>query len=247
LDYEGNYLIPPVYDRILIHTAEHLTARHVRVREESLWGIWDLDAGELVVPVEYESLSIINESLARAFDGENYFYINIPENRVLDIPYDFNVITWRTPDGFMRTFVGDEYEEPMRFGLIDSEWNEIFAPQYAEISFFSNNLLRIGDAPNGFLRSQRRLLEISTWEEVLPRHDFIDEPSSGFARINQGGNWIQLNEHEDEIINGSWGFINEAGEIIIPPILQFERVMPAHEGIAAVQRDGKWGFIQIEN
>ena len=48
-----------------------------------------------------------------------------------------------------------------------------------------------------------------------------------------------------EIAYGRWGIINRAGQIVIPAELAFERVMQTTEGLTAVQRDGKWGFIRI--
>src|SRR5437762_5550765 len=39
----------------------------------------------------------------------------------------------------------------------------------------------------------------------------------------------------------AWGFIDNRGKIIIPP--RFEAAQPYSEGLAAVKREGRWGYI----
>lgn len=46
------------------------------------------------------------------------------------------------------------------------------------------------------------------------------------------------------MINGKWGFINAAGEVVIEP--QYEDARSFANGYAAVKKDGKWGFINAE-
>ena len=37
------------------------------------------------------------------------------------------------------------------------------------------------------------------------------------------------------------GFVDQSGHIVVPPI--YDQVFSFREGLAAVKRDGKWGFI----
>ena len=45
-------------------------------------------------------------------------------------------------------------------------------------------------------------------------------------------------------IDDNWGYINKAGEIVIPPL--FESAVPFSEGMAAISIHGKDGFINHE-
>jgi hypothetical protein len=42
-------------------------------------------------------------------------------------------------------------------------------------------------------------------------------------------------------VDGKWGFMNEAGEVVIKPA--FESLLQFNEGLAAASLNGKWGFI----
>ncbi|XZE56961.1 WG repeat-containing protein [Planctomycetaceae bacterium SH139] len=49
----------------------------------------------------------------------------------------------------------------------------------------------------------------------------------------------------DMTINGKHGFIDQTGNIVIPP--SYEQVYPFSDGLAAVQIAGRWGFINGQN
>ena len=61
----------------------------------------------------------------------------------------------------------------------------------------------------------------------------------GIAAADVRGEW----KHDLFSIdrNGVWGFINDAGQIVIEPV--FEQVSYFSEGVAAVRLNGKYGYI----
>lgn len=75
---------------------------------------------------------------------------------------------------------------------------------------------------------------------------------TSFAPINIGAEWVWDNSVESywgdggyELIGGKWGFIDTNGNLVIPVELEYDIVLPVVEGMAAVRRDGKWGFIAV--
>jgi serine/threonine protein kinase len=64
----------------------------------------------------------------------------------------------------------------------------------------------------------------------VTKEDTVLYYSEGLAAV-EGGNFL----------SHKWGFINEAGEEVIPSI--YQEVRAFSEGLAAVKKDDKWGFI----
>ena len=264
IDFEGNYVVTPKYNAInrVSDMPEGLVFVYIGdpLRWDGLWGILDVNSNELVVPVQHRDLWIIGENLAIATadswgsrvlgEPTSYTLIDITDGREIATgTLDFH-------DGIVQGFygnfaiftIGEGSGGYWRFGLIDRMGKEILPPIYYMLLHFSDNLLVINDsipADRFCNRQQGRLVDTATWEEILPWHDFIGTPTNGLALINTGGEWVSFDDRADEIINGYWGFIDAAGQIVIPPILAFEHVQTVSEGIAAVQRDGKCGFIRI--
>lgn len=57
-------------------------------------------------------------------------------------------------------------------------------------------------------------------------YDYVDEYKDGFAAVQK---------------QDKWGFVNEAGEEVVPPI--YDGICDFENGFAAVEKQGKWGFI----
>ena len=267
IDFEGNYILTPKYNAInRVHMSPDMPEGLALVfigdplEWDGLWGILDVNSNEIIVPVQHRDLWIIGENLALATadywrtrvlgEPTSYTLIDITDGREIATgTFDFS-------DGMLQRFhgnfaiftVGEAGAGYWRHGLIDRAGKEILPPIYYSIRHLSDDLLIINDSTpiDRFChRRQGRLINNTTWEEVLPWHDFIGELSNGMALINIGGSWLSPAEGSNEIVDGYWGFIDDAGQIVIPPVLAFERVQSVSEDIAAVQRDGKWGFIRI--
>jgi len=76
--------------------------------------------------------------------------------------------------------------------------------------------------------------------------------STDFAPVNIGAELVWDNSVESywgwgdyALIGGKWGFIDTSGNLIIPAELEYDLVYPIVDGMAAVRRDGKWGFVAV--
>ena len=258
IDTNGNFVLPPTFEsmRFTSKPSDELVQIGARGQDGfELWGFFDMTTLEIVVPMKYRSLWINGENRAEAItswpetreESRSIIILDIAENR------EIATLTYYFGDGGLSNFhgnhaifhIGEGWGDFWRAGLIDRDGREVLPPIYYSLRHFSDTLLIIDDNPLGRFRQQGRLVDTTTWEDVLPWHDHIGLVHDGIAAINTGGEWIQFSEWMNEIINGYWGFIDETGQIIIPPVLEFQRAASVSEGIAAVQVDDKWGFIRI--
>jgi len=264
-DMEGNQLLPPIFDRIeLSNMPENLAMVYNLCPDTgvTLGGIANINTAEIIVPIRYHHLWYIGESRAIAFHPETFLRENrSPQDLITKILIDVATgkeiaeITYAFDTGHISNFyggvavisTGDAWDNNWRAGLIDNMGREIFPPVNAHIRHFTKQLLILDDRDERVFSHKGRILCKHTWEEVLPWHDHVGRLVEGLALINTGGTWVPFEEWIDEIVGGYWGFINETGYIVIPAMLDFDRVslVRNNANIAAVQRDGKWGIIYV--
>jgi hypothetical protein len=271
LDLDGNEVIPPVYSDVrmtfLPGGQVSISENWAVVSTDTEHGIICIITGDIVLPLRPRNyanlaLSLYDENTAVVIDAVGCEYrerertfIDIATNTEIPPPESYRGYTEpQTQEGlpYEITFIQYGDYDDYGFGINDLQGNEIFPQNLLSVRRFGENLLRICDEQDGIRQS--RLYDFTTWEEILPRHDFIDLPSGGgysnrrerpfdegLALINQGGTRWSLS-----MIGGAWGVITDTGEIVVPAIMNFERVRYESNGIFAVRRDGKWGFIRVE-
>lgn len=202
--------------------------------------------GKLITSLRYNRVWGFSEGLAKVEDKTDGFsghekYGFIDETGKVVIPLKYNDCS-SFCEGLAWVMVQNEYGT-LKYGFIDKSGNEVIAPQYDWISDFSNGLAKIG--------------KFNTPKYVMK--DGYETESLQYGFINKGGQIvIPLNnkyEHSENfhegycnvMINGKWGFINNAGNVVVNPI--YDAIWGDccftnfSEGLAAVVKDDKWGFI----
>ena len=71
----------------------------------------------------------------------------------------------------------------------------------------------------------------------IPKASYVGPLQNGLFKINIGGDYLE----QGKVEGGSWGYINQNGEVVIEPI--YEYAYNFSEGLAAVKQNGKYGFI----
>jgi len=273
LDLDGNEVIPPIYNSIMLttwNTGENKASENrAIVWTEEEHGIICIITGDIVLllrPISntHLSLGLYDENTAViveavGFEGREmeFTFIDIATNTEIPRPEGFR--NYREPRSHgnvpYELIYNHDCEYETLIGINDLQGNEIFPPTLSNVRRFGENLVRICDRPDETeYMWQSRLFDFTTWEEILPRHDFIDLPNGGgystrgeslfdegLALINQGSTFCWQRNRR----GGNWGVISDTGEIIIPAIMNFEYVRYESNDIFAVQRDGKWGFIRL--
>jgi hypothetical protein len=115
-------------------------------------------------------------------------------------------------------------EQDDAWGFIDVTGRFVIPPQFKEASYFSEGIAIVE------IEDFQELL-IDRAGKILPRN--YDQLKGG---INEG----RIPAERD----GKLGYLNEKGEMIIPPRYQSGALF--HEGLAAVEDNDQWGYIDRE-
>lgn len=145
------------------------------------------------------------------------------------------------------------------FGIVDMQGREIAPPIYGLARSFSPGIaeVAVGTAQPEEVSwgwrwapfDGRRGLVGANGETVLAlEYDYIGWPGDGgLAVANIGGQWTRAAEGDGLLIEtGRWGFIDSGGNIAVPAELDYDFVERPSEGMAAVERGGKWGFVSLD-
>ena len=181
------------------------------------------EQGEVVIDFEFEGASTFSEGLARVFVGDKVGFINLEGNMVIPPIYDRAL---GFSEGLAVVTLGEHQ------GYIDTKGELVIPAQYYKADDFHDGLARVMDS-------------------IVSEHVFIDPK----GKVVLAGKDFMVSQYREGLINckdkGGWGFINRAGDFIIPPVYKYAR--PFYEGKAAVAPkkglDGKansrtlYGFI----
>lgn len=257
IDRTGAMVIKPVYDEVK-NFSEGLAAV---TKDYKYWGFID-KSGNIVIDFKYKVVSpfykgqasayiegffgvidrtgkeaarkpshvlsfndhaqTYNEGLAVIFNGK-YGYVDEEGSEVVQPIYDA-----ASPFQEGLAVVGVSKEGAgFLYGVIDKSGKEIVIPQYSEIGGFQNGLASFTAKDNkvGFLDSQGNVAIKAEYERNYNNHYYVFR--EGLAAVRQS-----LSEE---------GFIDTKGNIIIP--MQFDMVGEFSEGVAAVHKGGKSGYI----
>ena len=123
------------------------------------------------------------------------------------------------------------YRVDTKWGYADPSGKMVIAPAFDKAEFFGTD---------GFahvsLDTLVTLIDKSGRQMMPFKYTDVFPFESGFAVVCKGGTFRPL---QGEIIGGSWGFINDKFEEIIP--CQFSRAQSFKSDYAIVQTDGNWG------
>jgi hypothetical protein len=108
-----------------------------------------------------------------------------------------------------------------KWGFIDREGRVAIRPQFKGAYYFREGVATV-DSELGTQIVDKSGRPISDAFEAI---DFVAEGRVPVMR------------------NGNWGFLNLQGKIVIP--VEYESMRPFSGGIAAVQKDHKWGYIDL--
>lgn len=181
------------------------------------------EQGQVVIDFEFEGAATFSEGLARVFVGEKVGFIDPEANMVIPPIYDSAL---EFSEGLAVVTQGEQQ------GYINAKGEIVIAPQYYKADAFQNGLARV-------------------MKTILSEYEFI----SSEGEVVLTGKDFMVSHFREGLINckdqRGWGFINRAGDFIIPPVYKYAR--PFYEGKAAVAPkkgvDGKantknrYGFI----
>jgi len=180
--------------------------------------------GKEVIALQYDNAYTFSEGLALV-KGRKWFMIR-QEKKVIATQYDY-------ADSFSEglAMVGRKDGRNSKNGFIDKTGKEVIAIQYDYADSFSEGLAKVKKD------SKVRFIDKAGKEVIALQYDNTDSFSEGLAMVRT--------KYE-------YGFIDKTGKEVIAP--QYDatllnnvegvyEVFKFSEGLAAVKKDGKWGFI----
>ncbi|MBR6415567.1 MAG: WG repeat-containing protein [Bacteroidales bacterium] len=155
----------------------------------------------------------------------------------------------------------------VRYGLINSNAEDVFPPEYESIRLLENGAYRLlKDGRFGFADKNGKTLLQPVCERLFKPHEdhsvvkingswglldmrkftismfltasYLGPCQDKACAINEGGN---ISEDGRHIIGGKWGFVSPEGKVMVPP--EYERITSFCDGAVAVKKDGSWGFV----
>jgi hypothetical protein len=229
VDTQGREFIPIIYDQILPN--QFVCCYAVRIGDK--YGVIDRKNGKELLAVKYEDLS-------RDYSGQ--IYPSAPPTKAkLNGKWGYIDSTGKEATPFKYDAIDHAYfylipvNVSGNWGFIDRSGKEITPLKYDEIELQSYRLFacRIG----------------SKWGIV----DLFGKEITSFVYDKIQTYDITLSSFPEKRIveiavlqNEQWGFLDTTGKVSITPKYKFDEIQPFQEGLAAVKREGYWGYINKE-
>ncbi len=158
-------------------------------------------------------------------------------------------------EGLAAVRVGDA--DTGLWGYIDAAGTLVIKPNYAGAFFFSEGLAVV--TVDDYFEGKQGYIDRSGRMVIEPKFDLAREFRGGVAEVVCNGNYYMGLDHHGTILNREvtfdtkegmtligvngmhYGFRDATGLLVVPPV--FDEARPFSEGLAAVKRNGKWGYI----
>jgi len=191
-------------------------------------------SGNIIVPPKYSYFSDFNGALAYVHDygqGDRGAYMD--KTGTVVTPFDYYADQWcnwfYTPSCEGMTIA----QKDGKFGCLDEKGNIAVPFAYDNIGMFSCGLAFVEDRESGVCGFVDKTGKMIVPVEHYPNVAYVDYKFSyGLLWVMEGG------------IEGKRGYVDTAGEIVVPCI--YDYAASFSEGLAAVQKDGKWSILEIQ-
>ncbi len=211
--------------------------------------------GQWIIQPQFTNANSFSEGLAKAEAQNNNKYGFINKNGEWIIQPKFPIVG-KFSDGLAAVCQNG------RWGFINKNGEWVIQPQFGWAFSFSKGLAAAlqKNGKWGFIDKQGQ------WVIQPQFEDYSDFETSYFSEglfsvkqngkcgfIDKQGQWVIqpqfkyaycFSEGLSIVGNSNVGFINKEGQWIIKPQFDFEKAKSFSEGLAAVEQNGKWGFIK---
>lgn len=213
IDYDGSYILEPIYDRI-----ENFNFEYLSISIDGLWGIvgWN---DEIKLPIVYSELRYYDRIFADA--NGLYGILDDDANIVVEPYYDEIRVSYSQVVNNQGYIISKDGQS----GLMDQDYNTIIELKYEEMLILDNYILAKYHGYYGLININEDVLIDYLYDEIIPC-------TSRSWEINLN-NFMAMK-------NDLWGIIDVDNNIIIP--LQYKSIN-AYEHIIIVSNNGQYGVI----
>lgn len=248
IDKSGDMVIPPQF-YMARSFSEGLAAVAIGEFQSEMWGFIDT-TGAMVVQPQFRDVKDFSEGLAavQVWDSETLKWGYIDRTGTMVIPPRFS-LAWDFSDGMARVSEGNG-----KWGYIDPTGRMAIQPQWDLVESLPGLTFDFADG--------LAVVPVQD-DQVGLSFEYIDK--DGRSAFEKRFNWASdFSEGLAAVLEeGKWGYIDEAGDMVIPPRFQplphgisymdpacKERHLQFSEGLAPVytveDHEGKWGYIDMQ-
>lgn len=219
IDTSGEFIIRPQFDIASLFTQQGLAA----VRIDEKWGYIDTK-GKMVIHPQFESAFPFYEGVAIVSKNRKYGLINAAGKEVSR--FQFDDMGWYFQEGIVHV------EKEGKYGYINTKGQTVIPFRFAVANEFHKGvaIVRTDNGDSALINKAGQI--ITRFSHSLRSDRFYE----GVARI------LFVEKDKDPIYEGETGFINTAGKILITPQFEWD-TSNFSEGVAAVQKDDRMGYI----
>ena len=242
INRKGEWVIQPTYDK-----AKDFDSGNAVVLKDKRWFYINTKGEEVLTGVTTDKIYDFKDGIAFIKQGDKIGLIDA-SGTVVTAPRFPKIKKFQ--NGYAKVF------ENEKWGLIDTKGNYFVKPEYSGISnVFNGNVVAKKGELHGVLVSGKFKV-VSGAQKIW---DFSKNSSITYAKkddkigfIDVKGNWI-IEPVYDKVRgfkNGlapvckdkKWGYVNEAGEVVIPLEYRDAEVF-SNDGLAPVKSVKLWGFV----
>lgn len=231
IDTKGNIVIPIEYEGI-----QSVSGGMLAFKQNGLWGYMDVK-GNVLIPAQYKITRGYSDGLAAVSDAEvdeedlgigNWGFIDTAGKVVIPCQYEY-------VDSFNEgaaIVVDDNYD----YYFIDKAGNKLNVTlDIPNLSvYFSEGVVAVRDIKDDFGNGKIALSDAKGNISLTDMYDYIGSYYDGIAPASNGGEWglggpIVM---EASYYGGQWGYIDKAGNVVIP--FKYVYTEEMHEGYGRV-------------
>lgn len=222
IDNTGKLVVPCIYEEIKSFDMHVFKGELTAAKKNGKWGFID-KTGKVIIPFEYdEALNVFLDSNTywdekmKVVKNKKWGMVNIKGE--LEIPCKFDYIDGNFNCGLTPAKIGSKYV------YINMQGKIVLAGDYDEARSFKDGVAKVTKGNSTYM--------INTKGEKV---DAFTNPSDFHDGLCIVSKFIK-NE-----LKSYYGYANAEKELVIP--CEFEDAYSFNDGMALVQKDGKWGYI----
>ena len=214
--------------------------------QNCMWGFLDA-SGKIAIPAQYENVTRFSEGLAGAMKGGRWGFIDANGNLV--IPFRYENVN-RFSEGLTAVKLSGKW------GYLDRTGNTTIPFRYQDAESFSEAVAPVSqDGKWFFIDREEKIIFEERFEDAYPFSDGIArvQQAKKWGYIDKKGKWLlppQFEEAENVAegyfpakVEGGWHFFSRQGQKLFG---KYEDAYPFSNGLAAVQINKKWGYINTK-
>lgn len=214
--------------------------------------------GTVLIPMDNHRIDYneVSDLIKLCHQVNGCVFLDKKLNKLTEVTYDNDSPAYSAVgDGLILVKKND------KFGFIEisNPSREVIAPMYDFADRFSHGVAVVKSGKRYFLIDKHNQQVSSEYDLIFQFDDYdfyVVQQNDQFGVINHTGKLIQPlifeqvdNRFSKEMVNirqhGLWGLMDSSGRIVIAP--QYQVMHHYRDGLIAVKKNGKWGFVNERN